>query len=123
MKTLKKSKAKKKSTKKSTAKSQNPRKCRTFQVKRKVGKKVITVRRKVCRNPHDINEKYNREVELYLQNSPYFQFLYNKYGDEIDVESARRYVKDHGIKLNDLELEKDNHGRFSTLEFVQKLGY
>lgn len=103
--------------------AKNPRKCRTFQAKRKVGKRVIKVTRKICRNPSDLNKKYNKEIDLYLQNSPYFQFLYNKYADEIDVTSARKYALNHGINLNDLELERDSHGHLSTLEFVKALGY
>lgn len=65
------------------SKSKNPR-CRTFQVKRKVGKKTIQVRRKIC-NPSIDNVKYEltnsligKKVKLYnksdarLYKSPQF---------------------------------------------------
>lgn len=54
---------------------QNPRlsKCRTFQTKRKVGKRVIKVTRKICRNPinysvtnDDLLKLVGNKVNLYL---------------------------------------------------------
>lgn len=57
----------------SKGKIQNPRKCRTFQAKRKVGKRVIKVTRKICRNPsfnrtasyYDLEPLLNKNVEIF----------------------------------------------------------
>lgn len=99
-------------------KKQNPR-CRTFQVKRKVGKKTIQVRRKIC-NPYKTNEDV---LNAYLRGSPYFQFLYNVYGKEIPITQAKRRAAEHGINFDELELKKSSLGHVNTLEFVRELGY
>lgn len=101
-------------------KKSNPR-CRIFQVKRKVGKKTIQVRRKVC-NPKG-------DFDSYYEGSPYFQFLYDKYGATIDLKSARNYAKDHDINFSELELKRKfvngyhKDPEVDTLEFVKELRY
>lgn len=53
----------------------NPRKCRTFQVKRKIGKRTIQVKRKICRNPKKSEIKSSL---LDLKDNKYYLFIWKE---------------------------------------------
>lgn len=88
---------KKKQSKK--AKSKNPR-CRMLQVKRKVGKRTIKVKRKVCRNP----TKYTQaDLDLAIAWVQHYGNLITEYRAKRQSDKVRKYTE----KWNDAVIKRD----------------
>jgi hypothetical protein len=65
--------------------------------------------------------------QAYMQGSPFYRQVYERFGAKLPEETARRILKDHSTSMSDfLEdsgVRPPQAGHFRTLDFVAALGY
>ena len=85
-------------------KKANPRKCKTFQVKRKVGKKTIQVRRKVCnpRNNTKLSKLIGTKVIIYDKR------WFNNIKGILEISDDKEFEVFDPIKIEKIEFDSDS---------------